>query len=94
MSHWEEMRTFVRVVEAGSISKAADQIGLAKSGVSRRLADLEERLGVRLINRTTRRSSLTEAGEDYYRGAVRVLGDVRALGRVGGALFSFDFFYQ
>ena len=79
MSHWEEMRTFVRVVEAGSISKAADQIGLAKSGVSRRLADLEERLGVRLINRTTRRSSLTEAGEDYYRGAVRVLGDVAEL---------------
>lgn len=79
MSHLEEMRTFVRVVEAGSISKAADQIGLAKSGVSRRLADLEERLGVRLINRTTRRSSLTEAGEDYYRGALRVLGDVAEL---------------
>lgn len=79
MSHWEEMRTFVRVVEAGSISKAADQIGLAKSGVSRRLADLEERLGVRLINRTTRRSSLTEAGEAYYHGAVRVLGDVAEL---------------
>ena len=67
MSHWEEMRTFVRVVEAGSISKAAEQIGLAKSGVSRRLADLEKRLGVRLINRTTRRSSLTEAGQAYYR---------------------------
>ena len=79
MSHLEEMRTFVRVVEAGSISKAAEQIGLAKSGVSRRLADLEERLGVRLINRTTRRSSLTEAGEDYYRGALRVLGDVAEL---------------
>jgi DNA-binding transcriptional LysR family regulator len=79
MSHWEEMRTFVRVVEAGSISKAADQIGMAKSGVSRRLADLEARLGVRLINRTTRRSSLTEAGENYYRGAVRVLGDVAEL---------------
>jgi DNA-binding transcriptional LysR family regulator len=55
MSHWEEMHTFVRVVEAGSISKAAEQIGIAKSGVSRRLADLERRLGVRLINRTTRR---------------------------------------
>ena len=79
MSHWEEMRTFVRVVEAGSISKAAEQIGMAKSGISRRLADLERRLGVKLINRTTRRSSLTEAGETYYRGAVRLLGDVAEL---------------
>ena len=73
------MKTFVRVVEAGSISKAADQIGIAKSGVSRRLADLEKRLGVKLINRTTRRSSLTEAGESYYRGAVKLLGDVSEL---------------
>ena len=79
MSHWAEMRTFVRVVEAGSISKAADQIGIAKSGVSRRLADLERRLGVKLINRTTRRSSLTEAGETYYRGAIRLLGDLDEL---------------
>ena len=79
MSHWEEMRTFVRVVEAGSITTAAEQIGVAKSGVSRRLADLERRLGVKLINRTTRRSSLTEAGEAYYRGALRLLGDVAEL---------------
>ena len=79
MSRFEEMKTFVRVVEAGSISKAADQIGIAKSGVSRRLADLEKRLGVKLINRTTRRSSLTEAGESYYRGAVKLLGDVAEL---------------
>lgn len=73
------MKTFVRVVEAGSISKAADQIGIAKSGVSRRLADLENRLGVKLINRTTRRSSLTDAGDSYYRGAVKLLSDVAEL---------------
>lgn len=79
MSHWEEMRTFVRVVEAGSISKAADQVGIAKSGVSRRLADLESRLGARLINRTTRRSSLTEAGRTLYEGAVKLLGDIDEL---------------
>lgn len=79
MSRFEEMKSFVRVVEAGSISKAADQIGIAKSGVSRRLADLEKRLGVKLINRTTRRSSLTEAGEAYYRGAVKLLSDVAEL---------------
>lgn len=79
MSTFDEMNTFVRVVEAGTISEAAEQLGLAKSGVSRRLADLENRLGVRLINRTTRRSSLTEAGRNYYRGAVGLLADVAEL---------------
>jgi len=79
MNQLEEMQSFVRVVEAGSISKAAEQLGIAKSGVSRRLADLEARLGVRLLNRTTRRSSLTEAGESYYRGAVKLLADVSEL---------------
>jgi DNA-binding transcriptional LysR family regulator len=79
MSHFEEMRTFVRIVEAGSISQAAEQLGIAKSGVSRRLTDLESRLGVRLINRTTRRSSLTEAGRSYYTGAVKLLTDVAEL---------------
>jgi len=79
MSHFEEMRHFIRVVEAGSISKAADQLGVAKSGVSRRLAELESRLGVRLLNRTTRRSSLTGAGQAYYEGAVKLLSDVSEL---------------
>jgi DNA-binding transcriptional LysR family regulator len=79
MSQFEEMRTFVRIVEAGSISKAAEQLGIAKSGVSRRLTDLEGRLGVRLINRTTRRSSLTEAGRSYYAGAVKLMADVAEL---------------
>jgi DNA-binding transcriptional LysR family regulator len=79
MSQFEEMRTFVRIVEAGSISQAAEQLGIAKSGVSRRLTDLEGRLGVRLINRTTRRSSLTEAGRAYYAGAVKLLADVAEL---------------
>jgi DNA-binding transcriptional LysR family regulator len=79
MSQIEEMQNFVRVVEAGSISKAAGQLGVAKSGVSRRLVELESRLGVRLLNRTTRRSSLTEAGQAFYAGAVKLLGDVTEL---------------
>ena len=79
MAQLEEMQNFVRVVEAGSISKAADQLGVAKSGVSRRLVDLETRLGVRLMNRTTRRSSLTEAGEAYYSRAARIIADVAEL---------------
>ena len=73
------MEAFVRVVEAGSISKAAEQLGMAKSGVSRRLAELESRLGVRLMNRTTRRSSLTEAGQSYYEGALKLLMDLSEL---------------
>ena len=79
MGQLNEMQAFVRVVEAGSITKAAEQLGLAKSGVSRRLAELESRLGVRLMNRTTRRSSLTEAGQDFYDGAVKLLADVSEL---------------
>ena len=79
MDALDEMRTFVRVVEAGSISQAAEQLGVAKSGVSRRLAELEARLGVRLLNRTTRRSSLSDAGRSYYEGAVRLLSDVAEL---------------
>lgn len=79
MSQISEMQAFVRVVEAGSISKAAEQLDMAKSGVSRRLAELESRLGVRLINRTTRRSSLTEAGQSFYEGAVKLLMDLSEL---------------
>jgi DNA-binding transcriptional LysR family regulator len=82
MTAFDEMTSFVRVVEAGSISKAAEQLGMAKSGVSRRLAELESRLGVRLLNRTTRRSSLTDAGRSYYEGAVKLLSDVAELDAV------------
>ena len=75
----EEMQAFVRIVEAGTISQAAEQLAMAKSGVSRRLADLERRLGVQLIKRTTRRSSLTEAGRAYYEGAVKLLANLAEL---------------
>ncbi len=79
MGQLEEMQNFIRVVEAGSISHAAEQLGVAKSGVSRRLVELEARLGVRLLNRTTRRSSLTEAGQAYYQRAVKLMADVEEL---------------
>ena len=58
MGQLEDMQVFVRVVEAGSITKAAGQLNLAKSAVSKRLNDLENRLGSKLINRTARTSSL------------------------------------
>jgi len=76
MGQLEDMSVFVRVVDAGSISRAAEQLGLAKSAVSRRLADLETRLGVKLLNRTTRNSSLTEAGQSYYERAIKIIDDV------------------
>ncbi|MCF6272589.1 MAG: LysR family transcriptional regulator [Rhodobacteraceae bacterium] len=76
MGQLEEMETFIRIVDAGSISRAASQLGLVKSAVSRRLTDLETRLGVQLLARTTRRSSLTDAGQRYYERAVQVLADM------------------
>lgn len=65
---------FVRVVEAGSLRAAARSLGMPKSSVSRRLAALEQELGVRLLQRTTRRLSLTDAGTAYLRGASQALG--------------------
>ncbi|GJM04172.1 MAG: LysR family transcriptional regulator [marine bacterium B5-7] len=76
MGQLEDMRLFVRIVDAGSISRTAEQLGLAKSAVSRRLADLETRLGVKLLNRTTRKSSLTEAGQSYYERTIKIIDDV------------------
>jgi DNA-binding transcriptional LysR family regulator len=76
MGQLEDMQAFVRVVEAGSLSRAADQLGVAKSAVSRRLGDLERRLGTTLLNRTTRRSSLTEAGRLFYERSSRIIDDV------------------
>ena len=76
MDRFENMRTFVRVVEAGSISGAADRLGVAKSAVSRRLKELEEHLGVELFHRTTRKMNLTDTGRAFYHQSVRILEDV------------------
>lgn len=69
----EDMKLFMRVVDAGGISRAAQQLDIAKSAVSRRLSELEARLGVRLINRTTRTSGMTEAGQRYYLEAQKLI---------------------
>ncbi len=81
MDRCEALETFVRVVEAGSFSGAAERLMIAKSAVSRRITDLEERLGSRLLNRTTRRLSLTEAGQQLYERAVRLLADLEEVER-------------
>jgi len=79
MGQLEDMNMFIHIVNSGGISRAADQMNLAKSAVSRRLVDLETRLGVRLLNRTTRTSSLTEAGRNYYERAIKIVDDVAEL---------------
>lgn len=62
MDRFLEMQTFCAVVDAGSFVKAAETLGFSRAAVSRYIADLEARLGVRLLHRTTRRLSLTEEG--------------------------------
>lgn len=65
MDLFNAMAVFVAVAETQGITSAADRLGCSKAIVSRTLAQLEDRLGTRLVNRTTRRVSLTEAGIDY-----------------------------
>jgi DNA-binding transcriptional LysR family regulator len=83
----QEMAVFARVVAAGSLSAAARELGLSPALVSRRLAALEGRLGVRLVHRTTRSLHLTVEGARYYDACSRVLAEIEdanaevALGR-------------
>ena len=76
MNQFEDMQTFVRIVETGSITKAAEQLDTVKSAVSRRLSDLEKRLGVSLLSRTTRTQVLTDSGKIYYEKCLRLIDDV------------------
>ena len=76
MDRYEEMKTFVHIVDSGGISHAADQLGIAKSAVSRRLSDLESRLSIQLFNRSTRKFSLTDTGQSYYNECIRLLNDL------------------
>ncbi len=66
MDRFLEMQTFNAVVDAGSFVKAADALAMSKAAVSRYVADMETRLGVRLLHRTTRRLSLTGEGQVFY----------------------------
>lgn len=66
MNHFSCIPVFVTVVECGSFSLAAEKLNLTKSAVSKRINQLEDQLGTRLLNRTTRRLNLTEAGLRYY----------------------------
>jgi DNA-binding transcriptional LysR family regulator len=73
---FNEMSVFVKVVASGSLSAAARELGVSPAMVSRRLAALEGRLGVRLVNRTTRSLHLTDEGASYYESCSRVLAEI------------------
>ena len=76
MDKFQEMTSFVAVVDAGSFVGAADAIGMSKAAVSRHVAELEQRLGARLLHRTTRRLSLTDDGQLFYARAKEMLAAV------------------
>lgn len=76
MDRFEAMRAFACVVEVGSFTKAADTLHLSKSSVTQLVQQLETRLRVKLLNRTTRRVGLTPDGAAYYERVVRLLADL------------------
>ena len=78
MSYFDNIRTFVRVYELGSMSAAGRDLRISSAVTSSRISQLEERLGVRLFQRTTRSLTPTEHGESFYRGATEILEAVES----------------
>jgi len=76
MDQLAAIEAFVRVAESGSFSKAAERLHSSKSAVSRQVSALEAELGARLLHRTTRALTLTEAGRSYFAQAARILADL------------------
>src|SRR5260221_8881578 len=81
-----EMLVFARVIQAGSFTAAAAELGMPKSTVSRKLSELEERLKSRLIQRTTRKLSLTDVGRTYYEYCARIVSEIEDAERAVGNL--------
>jgi DNA-binding transcriptional LysR family regulator len=81
MDKFAAMRVFVKIADAGSLSAAGRQLGLSLTSVSRQLMALEEALGTTLVERTTRRLSLTESGQLYYERAKQILEEVAEMER-------------
>ncbi len=76
MDRLQAMQVFTRVVDANSFSQAADSLNMPRSSVTTIIQNLEAYLKVRLLNRTTRRLSLTHVGAAYYARCVRILADI------------------
>jgi DNA-binding transcriptional LysR family regulator len=82
----DEMLVFARVVESGSFTTAARSLGMPKSTVSRKVTELEERLDARLLQRTTRKLSLTDVGRIYYDYCARIASEIEDAERAVGSL--------
>ncbi|TFW08514.1 LysR family transcriptional regulator [Oxalobacteraceae bacterium OM1] len=78
------MKVFTAVVDAGSFAAAADRLGMSRAMASKSVANLEDHLGTRLLNRTTRRLSLTESGLAFYERSVQILADVEEAQQAAG----------
>ncbi len=85
MDRFASLTAFVQVVESGGFSAAARRLNLSKATVSDQIQALENALGVRLLNRTTRRISLTEAGRGFYDRSVQILQDMQEADEAAGA---------
>lgn len=89
MDHLSEIAVFVRVVELGSFTRAADALEVSKAAVSKQVSRLEQRLGARLLHRTTRRLTLTEAGDALFRRSAGALAELaeaeKAVAQLTGA---------
>jgi len=86
MDRFSAMAVFAKVVEEESFSRASEVLCLSKSAVSKQVSALEAELGVRLLNRTTRRLSLTEAGRTFFEGCRRMVGEAEEAERAVGQL--------
>ncbi|BCH29437.1 LysR family transcriptional regulator [Mesorhizobium sp. L-8-10] len=80
-----EIEVFVRVVDRGTLSAAAETLDMTPSAVSKLIGRLEDRLGARLLNRTTRKLRLTPEGAAFYESGVRILGEIEAAEREAAA---------
>jgi DNA-binding transcriptional LysR family regulator len=86
MDRFENTRVFAAVVEAGNFSAAAERLGISRAAASKHVLQLEDRLNARLLNRTTRRVSVTEAGRAFYEQCRRILADLEEAERSAGEL--------
>src|SRR3982750_1110680 len=85
MDRFQALTTFAKVVETGSFARAADRLNISVSAASRQVSDLEAHLGARLLNRTTRRLSLTEPGRAFHERCVQLLADLEEAEASAGA---------
>ncbi|MBN3160530.1 LysR family transcriptional regulator [Pectobacterium brasiliense] len=79
MDHIQAMRVFVRIVELGSFSRAAERLTLPRATVSNTIKQLEARLGVRLLQRTTRQVQITDEGRVYYERCLQLLAEIEEI---------------